>query len=60
MKGTAVQLNLSTKVPRVIVCSTNLIKSKLKYHFSGSSLFSADLKEAYWTVKVTDPVQAKL
>ena len=60
MKGTAVQPKSSTKVPNVVVNSTSLTKSKLKYQFCGSSLVSADLKEAYWTVKVIDPVQAKL
>ena len=47
MKGTAVQSKSSTQVPKVVIKSASLSKSKLKYQFSGSSLFSADLKEAY-------------
>ena len=59
MKRTAVQPKSSAQTSKVVVSSANLNKSKLKHQFSGSSLVSADLKEAYWTVKVIDPVQAK-
>ena len=59
MKGTAVQPKSSAPIPKVVIRITSLSKSKLKYQFSGSSLVSADLKEAYWTVKVSNPVQTK-
>ena len=59
MKGTAVQSKSSTQIPKVVIKSTSLSKSKLKYQFNDSSLVSADLKEAYWTVKVSHPVQTK-
>ena len=61
IKAVATQPKFSTLTSKVVVKSANLTISKLCSKFSGSRpLVGADLKEAYWAVKVTDPAKSNL
>ena len=55
MSGTAVQPKCSTQPCKPKLLSVSLPNSKLKQLFSGRPFVSADLKEAYWAVKVNYP-----